>query len=275
MLFQKPLEFLDAVEEIARSGGTELMGFWRSMDPTEVTEKARNDLVSSADRSSEAVILDAIHRWFPDHNVLSEEAGWDSRSPHGPIWIIDPLDGTTNFVHGVPQFAVSVAVAIDGEVRFGAIVDPLKGDVFRAARGFGTWWNGQPCRVSSRKGLEGAMLATGFPFRAHQLLDPYLAIFRDLFLRSKAIRRPGAAALDLAYTACGIFDGFFEFKLSAWDVAAGSLLVEEAGGVVTDMDGGTAFLDSGNVLCGPRGVHAELLEVAQSHRDEWHTASRC
>jgi len=273
MLFQNPNEFLDSVETIARSGATRLMDYWRSLNADQVTEKSRNDLVSIADRSSEKVIIDAVHRQFPDHNILSEEAGWTGRSAHGPTWIIDPLDGTTNFVHGVPQFAVSVAVAVSDEVEFGVIIDPLKGDVFRAARGLGAWWNGTRCQVSSRQGLDGGLLATGFPFRAHQLLDPYLAIFHDVFLRSKAIRRPGAAALDLAYVSCGIFDGFFEFKLSAWDVAAGALMVEEAGGVVTDMDGGSDFLESGNVLCGTNGVHAELLEVVTNHRDEWHPAT--
>jgi myo-inositol-1(or 4)-monophosphatase len=271
MLFHKPSEFLDSVEAIARDGASMLMNYWRSLDADQVTEKSRNDLVSIADQSSEKVIIDAIHRQFPDHNVLSEEAGWTSGSAHGPTWIIDPLDGTTNFVHGVPQFAVSVAVAVSNDVRFGVIIDPLKGDVFRAARGLGAWWNGTRCRVSSRQSLDGAVLATGFPFRAHQLLDPYLAIFRDVFLRSKAIRRPGAAALDLAYGSCGIFDGFFEFKLSAWDVAAGALMVEEAGGVVTDMDGGSDFLSSGNVLCGTNGVHTELLEIVTNHRNEWHS----
>jgi myo-inositol-1(or 4)-monophosphatase len=162
-----------------------------------------------------------------------------------------------------------VAVAIDQRVDFGVILDPHKGDIFRAARGHGARWNDRSCRVSSRESLAGSLLATGFPFRAHQLLDPYLAIFRDVFLRCKAIRRPGAAALDLAYTACGIFDGFFEFRLSSWDVAAGSLMVEEAGGTVSDMDGTPAFLSNGNVLCGSEGVHRELLEVVQRHRDAW------
>jgi len=273
MLFPEPNEFLDSVEAIAGAGATRLMDYWRSLDADQVTEKSRNDLVSIADRSSEKVIIDAVHRQYPDHNVLSEEAGWSGRSEHEPTWIIDPLDGTTNFVQGIPQFAVSVAVAVSNDVRFGVIIDPLKGDVFRTARGFGAWWNGSRCRVSTRQGLDGAVLATGFPFRAHQLLDPYLAIFRDVFLRSKAIRRPGAAALDLAYAACGIFDGFFEFKLSTWDVAAGALMVEEAGGVVTDMDGGSDYLESGNVLCGTKGTHAELLEVVTKHRDEWRSLS--
>jgi myo-inositol-1(or 4)-monophosphatase len=268
-LFQHPLEALSQVEDVARAGAAALMPYWRTLDPAEVTEKARNDLVSAADRAAESAILAEIRQTFPDHGILSEEAGWHRPRGEQPVWIIDPLDGTTNFVHGMPQFAVSVAVAVSGRVELGVVLDPLKGDTFRAARGHGAFWNRRPCRVTSRSGLEGAMLATGFPFRAHQLLDPYLAIFRDLFLASKAIRRAGAAALDLAYTACGIFDGFFEFKLAPWDLAAGSLLVEEAGGVVTDMDGGSDHLTSGNVLCGTPGVHRELLAVVARHREAW------
>ena len=272
MLFQPPHDFLDAVEAVARAGGRALAPFWRSLDESQVTEKARNDLVSAADRASEDAILAEIHRRFPDHRVLSEEAGWRGRDHSGPTWIVDPLDGTANFVHGLAQFAVSVAVAVDDTVDFGVIIDPIKADVFRAARGHGAWWNGERCRVTSRPGLSGGLIATGFPFRARHLLDPYLAIFRDVFLRCKAIRRPGAAALDLAYTACGIFDGFFEFRLSPWDIAAGSLLVEEAGGIVTDMDGGDAYLATGDVLCGSTGVHRELLDVVQSHREAWSAA---
>ncbi len=269
MLFHKPLEMLDSIESIARSGARQLMAHWRSLEEDQVTEKARNDLVSDADRASERAILADIEGTFPDHSVLSEEAGWSRRSTAGPTWIIDPLDGTTNFVHGLPQFAVSVAVSVEDRIEYGVIIDPVKNDVFRAARGNGVWWNGKPCRISDRPSLRGALVATGFPFRAHQLLDPYLAIFRDVFLRSKAIRRPGAAALDLAYTACGIFDGFFEFKLSPWDVAAGCLMVQEAGGTATDMDGGPDVLSTGNVLCGSDGVHRELLEIVQSHREAW------
>lgn len=272
MLFQDPQSFLSEIETIARLGGRQLMSHWRALEPEQVTEKARNDLVSVADLASEKTIIDAISQRFPDHSVLSEEAGWSGRSEAGPTWIIDPLDGTTNFVHGIPQFAVSIGVAVDDRVDFGVIFDPCRDEIFSAARGFGARWNGSRCQVSDRQGLPGALLATGFPFKAHKLLDPYLAIFRDVFLRCKAIRRPGAAALDLAYTACGLFDGFFEFQLSAWDVAAGSLLVEEAGGVITTMDGGSDCLESGNVVCGPEGVHHELLEVIASHRAEWQAA---
>jgi myo-inositol-1(or 4)-monophosphatase len=248
------------------------MTHWRSLDPDQITEKALNDLVSEADMASEKVILEAVAENFPEHRVLSEESGWSSDDTSAPTWIVDPLDGTTNFVHGIPQFAVSIGVAVRGKVEFGVIFDPCKNDVFTAARGRGARWNGTRCQVSDRQGLEGALIATGFPFKAHRLLDPYLAIFKDVFLRCKAIRRPGAAALDLAYTACGLFDGFFEFQLSAWDAAAGSVLVEEAGGTITDMNGGADFLDSGNIVAGTRGVHRELSHVVAHHHEVWSRA---
>jgi myo-inositol-1(or 4)-monophosphatase len=272
VVFHDPDAFLGEIEEIAGLGAKRLMAYWRALEPDQINEKARNDLVSAADLASEEVILEAIRSRFPDHSILSEEAGQSTPTESGPTWIIDPLDGTTNFVHGLPQFAVSIGVAVDGRTDFGVILDPSKDDVFSAARGRGAKWNGKPCRISDRGGLSGALLATGFPFKAHRLLDPYLAIFRDLFLRCKAIRRPGAAALDLAYTACGLFDGFFEFQLSAWDIAAGAVLVEEAGGIITDMDGGSDYLYSGNVICGTPGVHGDILEVVSAHREEWQKA---
>jgi myo-inositol-1(or 4)-monophosphatase len=269
MPFQFPDDFLDQVELVARAGAEALMPYWRSLEPEQVSEKSRNDLVSAADHAAEHAILGEIQRRFPDHAVLAEESGWSRRASHRPTWIIDPLDGTTNFVHGIPQFAVSVGVAVDDRVEFGVVLDPVKKDVFRAARGRGATWNGRPCRVTGRPALDGALVATGFPFRAHELLDPYLAIFRDVFLGCKAIRRPGAAALDLAWTACGLFDGFFEFRLSPWDLAAGSLLVSEAGGAVSDMSGGGDFLNSGDMVCGTAGVHADLLAIVRRHRASW------
>lgn len=268
-----PENFLDQVEAVARAGADAIMPFWRALEPHEVTEKSRNDLVTAADHAAEAAILAEINRRFPDHAVLAEESGWTRHDEDLPTWIVDPLDGTTNFVHGIPQFAVSVGVAVANRVEYGVILDPIKNDVFCAERGKGATWNGTPCRVAPRAGLEGALVATGFPFKAHELLDSYLAIFREVFLRCKAIRRPGAAALDLAYTACGLFDGFFEFRLSPWDLAAGSLLVEEAGGVVSDMNGGTDFMASGDMLCGAPGVHADLLEVVEGKRDLWQPTS--
>ena len=146
----------------------------------------------------------------------------------------------------------------------GVVLDPIKGDVFRGLRGHGAWWNGRPCRVSPRPSLRGCLLATGFPFKAHGILDRYLAIFREVFLRCKAIRRPGSAALDLAYTAAGLYDGFFEFRLAPWDLAGGTLLVEEAGGVVRALDGGDDIMVEGSVLCGPEGVVDELAEIVRT-----------
>jgi myo-inositol-1(or 4)-monophosphatase len=265
MLFQdEPLVLLDAVEAVARAGGRELLARFRRLGRDEVSEKARNDLVSAADRAAEACIVAAIQERFPGHRILGEEAG-RLGAGDGPTWIVDPLDGTANFVHGFPHFAVSIAVEVEDRLALAVVLDPLKGDVFRAAAGQGAWWNGQPCRVSDRPGLTGAMLATGFPFRSHRHLDTYLAIFHDLFLRCHGVRRAGSAALDLAYTAAGIFDGFFEFALGPWDIAAGALLVAEAGGVVTDMRGGPDVLASGDVLAGAPGAHRELLEVVGAH----------
>jgi myo-inositol-1(or 4)-monophosphatase len=265
MLFHDdPLVHLDAVEAVARAGGRELLARFRRLGPDEVSEKARNDLVSAADRAAEASIVAAILERFPGHRILSEEVGQLGEGS-GPTWIVDPLDGTANFVHGFPHFSVSIAVEVDGRLALAVVFDPLKGDTFRAAAGHGAWWNGRPCRVNDRPGLTGAMLATGFPFRSHRHLDTYLAIFHDVFLRCHGVRRAGSAALDLAYTAAGVFDGFFEFALAPWDVAAGALLVAEAGGVVTDMRGGPDVVASGDVVAGSPGVHRELLEVVGSH----------
>jgi myo-inositol-1(or 4)-monophosphatase len=175
--------------------------------------------------------------------------------------VVDPLDGTLNFIRGFPHFAVSVALVADGEVEVGAIYDPIRDELFTARRGAGAWCNGSALRVTGRPGLAGAFVTTGFPFRVHQHLDVFLAVFREVFLRVAALRRPGAASLDLAHTAAGIFDGFFEFCLSVWDIAAGALLVREAGGVVSDLDGGPDVLTHGNVVGASPGVHRELLEV--------------
>jgi len=268
---QAPRHALEIAVNAARLGGMETLRHWRRLDPSQVSEKARNDLVTVADRASEEAILSLLRSADPGCSVLAEESG-ESGAPNRRgerLWIIDPLDGTTNFVQGFPHFAVSVAAVENGELLAGAIFDPIKNDLFTSAAGRGVWWNGKPCEVSLRQGLRGAFLATGFPFRAHRRLDPYLGLFRELFLRAKAIRRAGAAALDLAYTAAGIFDGFFELRLSPWDIAAGALMVREAGGVITDMQGGELFLESGDVLAGAPGVHGELLEVVLGHGGAW------
>ena len=250
----------------AQRGGEVVRRSFRALDPAEVAEKARNDFVSAADRASEDAITSYLAARTPEIGVLAEESGGHGRP--GKRWVVDPLDGTTNFVRSFPHFAVSVALVNDGRVEVGAIYDPMRDELFSAARGAGAWCNGRRLRVTGRPGLAGALITTGFPFRVHHLLDTYLRVFHDVFLEVAAIRRPGAAALDLAHTAAGIFDAFFEFALSPWDVAAGALLVEEAGGGVTNLDGGAESLSHGNVVAATPGVHPGLLALIRRHCSE-------
>jgi myo-inositol-1(or 4)-monophosphatase len=253
-------------DQAARAAGEGLRGKFRSAG-LEIEMKARHDFVSSADREAESTILGILGREFPDHRILAEESGRGGGESQYE-WIIDPLDGTTNFLEGLPQYGVSIACREREETVVAAIYDPERDDMFSAVRGGGAWFNGEPMKVSDRTGLEGAFLATGYPFKARGALDVYLDVFREVFLRARAIRRCGSAALDLAYTAVGTFDGFFEFRLSAWDIAAGALLIEEAGGSVSDLDGGPIYLESGNVLAGAPGVWRELRDAVALHASE-------
>jgi len=257
---------LAAAMTAAERGGEVLRRFFRALDPGQVSEKAHNDFVSTADRASEEAITAYLAEATPGIGMLAEEGG--ARGGSGTRWVVDPLDGTANFVRSFPHFAVSVALVAEGRVEVGAIFDPMRDELYSAARGRGAWCNGRRLQVTARPGLAGAFLTTGFPFRVHRLLDTYLRVFHDVFLAVAAIRRPGAAALDLAHTAAGIFDGFFEFCLSPWDIAAGSLLVREAGGLVSNLDGGEEVMGHGNVVAAGSGVHRELLAVVQRHARE-------
>lgn len=261
-------ELLDTAIAAARAGADVLQSYFRR-DGLQVSRKGQNDFVTEADKKSEAAVLAEIHRRFPDHRILAEEGGAADLNPGSEHeWLVDPLDGTTNFLQGLPVWCVSVACRHAGRIVAGAILDPEGNNLFTALRGHGATWNGRPMSTSRHPGLDGAFLATGYPFRALSTLDIYLAIFRDVFRRSKAIRRCGSAALDLAYTAAGVYDGFFEFRLSPWDIGAGILLIEEAGGVVTDLDGGAGYFQSGNIVAGGRGVQRELWEVMARHARE-------
>ena len=255
---------LDAGVAAARAGGEILLGYWRNLPRGSVEEKQKNDFVTHADRESEERIIAAIRDRFPSDAFLAEEGGARTGAAKGAReWIIDPLDGTSNFVSGFPFWCVSIA-AREGEALTAAVIwDPLRGELYTAERGGGAFRNGARITVSGRPGLAGAFVATGFPFRNREKIDTYLALFRAVFLEARAVRRAGSAALDLAYVAAGVFDGFFEFRLSPWDVAAGALLIEEAGGVVTDYDGGSAYLERGNVLAGTRGVVEGFRRVAR------------
>jgi myo-inositol-1(or 4)-monophosphatase len=234
----------------------------------EVRRKAENDFVTQADQESEAAILAEIRRRFPDHRILAEEGSGAGQGSGDYEWLIDPLDGTTNFLHGLPVYCVSIACRRGDELLAAVIQDPEGNNLFTAVRGGGANWNGRRMEVSGHEGLKGSFLATGYPWRALPTLDLYLGIFRDVFPLSKAIRRCGSAALDLAYTAAGVYDGFFEFRLSPWDIGAGILLVREAGGIVTDTDGGPGSFASGNVVAGGPAVHRELLAVVRRHASE-------
>jgi myo-inositol-1(or 4)-monophosphatase len=264
-----PSELLATARAAAGAGAAVLGRYFRQRGADlQVEAKGANDLVSRADRESEAAVVAVLRERFPDHHVLAEERGFEAGAAGGHEWIVDPLDGTTNFLQGLPFFAVSVACRRGEEIQAAVTLDLQGGNLFTAARGEGAWWNGRRMRVSERAGLAGAFLATGYPFRAKAALDLYLAAFREVFLEAKGIRRCGSAALDLAYTAAGVFDGFFEFRLSPWDLAAGALFLAEAGGRMTDLDGGDAFFATGNVIAGPPAVHRELQAAVARHAGE-------
>jgi len=254
---------LDTAVAAAKSGGEVLLANWRNLPHGSVEEKRKNDFVTQADRDSEERIIEAIRARFPSDAFLAEEGGARAGAKGAREWIIDPLDGTSNFVSGFPFWCVSIA-ARDAEGLGAAVVwDPLRDELYTAERGSGAFRNGTRISVTGRPGLAGAFVATGFPFRNREKIDTYLALFRAIFLEARAIRRAGSAALDLAYVAAGVFDAFFEFRLSPWDVAAGALLIQEAGGIVTDYDGGDTYIERGNVIAGPPGVVEGIRRVAR------------
>jgi myo-inositol-1(or 4)-monophosphatase len=260
-------ELLEVALEAAAAGAAVLRRLFGSPS-LRVRSKGPHDLVSSADHEAEAAIFAAIRARLPDASFLAEEAGRSGRPGAELEWIVDPLDGTNNYLQGLPVFCTSVACCRRGVPVAGVVQEPLTGNVYSAVHGGGAFRNGEPLRVSDHHGLGGAFLATGFPFRARAALDVYLAAFRDVFLQSRGVRRCGAAALDLAHTAAGVYDGFFEFRLSPWDLAAGVLLVAEAGGRVSDLDGVGGYFQSGNVVAGPEAVWRELLAAINRHAGE-------
>lgn len=250
----------------AELGGEVVRRYFRQRAGSQWDEKAAHDWVTAADRESEEVIYQFLAKQTPGVGFLGEERGGLGQAERR--WVVDPLDGTMNFVRGFPHFAVSVALVRDDQVELGAIYDPLRDEMFSAVRGGGAFRNGVALQVGDRPGLAGSFVTTGFPFRIQRHLEPFLAVFREVFPVAAGLRRPGAAALDLAHVAAGLFDAFFEFGLSAWDIAAGALLVREAGGVVSNLDGGTDVLTKGNIVAGSPGVHRELLAIMRRHCSE-------
>jgi len=249
---------LNIAVRAARAGGNVILRYVDRVDTVNVSTKAYNDYVTEVDRQAERTIIDVIHKAYPDHSVLAEESGGNERGDY--VWVIDPLDGTTNFIHGFPQFAVSIALQYRGRLEQAVVYDPLRTEVFTATRGEGARLNERRIRVSRCAVLRDALLGTGFPFRRLSELDAYLETFRALIPRSAGIRRAGSAALDLAYVAAGRLDGFWEFGLQPWDMAAGALLVQEAGGIVTDLSGESGYLESGDILAASPKVHRAILK---------------
>lgn len=240
------------------------------IDRLTITDKGSNDFVSEVDRNAEAIIINILREKYPHHAILAEESGKHVGDDYQ--WIIDPLDGTTNFLHGFPQFAISIALKIKGRLEMGVVYDPISDEMFTASRGEGALLNDRKIRVSGRKSLEGALLGTGLPYRDFSFTDNYLGMLKDLMKDSAGIRRPGSAALDFAYLAAGRTDGFWELGLSEWDFAAGAVLVREAGGLVTDIGGGERFLNTGNVIAGNIKVHNAMLKRILPHLDDKLTA---
>ncbi|WP_395479514.1 inositol-phosphate phosphatase [Pseudomonas aeruginosa] len=253
----------------ARSAGELIFRSIERLDVISVNEKDAKDYVTEVDRAAEQTIVAALRKAYPTHTIMGEEGGFIEGSGEGAdyLWVIDPLDGTTNFIHGVPHFAVSIACKYKGRLEHAVVLDPVRQEEFTASRGRGAALNGRRLRVSGRKSLEGALLGTGFPFRDNQIdnLDNYLNMFRSLVGQTAGIRRAGAASLDLAYVAAGRYDAFWEFGLSEWDMAAGALLVQEAGGLVSDFTGSHEFLEKGHIVAGNTKCFKALLTTIQPH----------
>jgi myo-inositol-1(or 4)-monophosphatase len=257
-----PRSLAEAAATFARAAGAILReGYGRVHAPE---KKGRIDLVTEYDKRSEARLLSLIRDRFPEHGILAEESG--THTGTSPVrWICDPLDGTTNFAHNYPFFAVSVGVEVEGAMAAGVVYDPVRDELFAAAAGHGATLNGVPIRVSGIATLEDALLVTGFPYDVREFPERHLPLFQDFLMRSQGVRRDGSAALNLSYLAMGRFDGMWEGNLSPWDIAAGSLIVREAGGVITGYRGEPLRLDGRRIVAAHPTLHARLLEVIAAY----------
>ncbi|MEJ2685241.1 MAG: inositol monophosphatase family protein [Candidatus Sulfobium sp.] len=252
-------EFLKTAVSAARLAGDIILKNLGQLSKEDVQTKQAFDFVTKVDRWSEAVIMQTIREKFPSHRFLTEET-LKQEDTGGYRWIIDPLDGTTNYIHRYPIFSVSIALEYGGEIIIGVVFDPSRDELFHAAKGEGAFLNNRQINVSETELPERSLIATGFPFRAKEMIDLYLRAFKEVFQRVSDIRRAGSAAIDLAYVAAGRFEGFFELKLSPWDIAAVSLLIIEAGGIITDFGGGNDYLSTGNIVAGNKYIQPEILK---------------
>jgi len=247
----------------ARQAGSILMRYFEHLDSLKVVEKNKNDYVTEVDRGAEQAIISTIRQAYPEHAILAEETG--DHDGNDFQWVIDPLDGTTNYLHGFPQFSISIALKHRGVLESAVVYDPLKDELFTADKGNGAYLNERRIRINNQKTLSGALIGTGIPFRDRRYIDQYLGMLKDMTQDTAGIRRPGSAALDFAWLAAGRIDGFWELGLSQWDFAAGALLVKEAGGTVTDLNGGDKYFETGNVVASNVKLQNEMLSLIKPH----------
>jgi myo-inositol-1(or 4)-monophosphatase len=254
---------LNIAVRAARSAGELILRSADNVKNLHIDRKGRNDFASEVDRSAEREIISIIKTAYPQHAILAEESGHQEGNDF--VWVIDPLDGTTNFLHGFPQYAVSIALKYKNRLEVGVIYDPLRDELFTAKRGSGALLNNRRLRVTTQATMKGALIGTGFPFKTDQHLDAYLGMFRAITTDAAGIRRAGAAALDLAYVAAGRLDGFWEIGVMEWDMAAGILLIQEAGGVVTDFSFKENYLTSGNLIAANPKMHQLMYKLIDPH----------
>ena len=254
---------LNIAVKAARRAGNFIIRATRNLDIVNVQQKAVNDFVSDVDKEAEQLVIRTLLDAYPDHAILAEESGALGESEYR--WIIDPLDGTTNFLHGFPQYAVSIALSHRGVVTQAVVYDPGRNDLFTATRGRGAYLNETRIRVSKRSQLKTSLVGTGFPIKNFHQLDAYLGMVKAMIENTAGVRRAGAASLDLAYVAAGRLDGFWELNLSPWDIAAGSLLITEAGGLIGDLEGNDGYLASGHVMAGNPKVFAQMVSLIAPH----------
>ncbi len=247
----------------ARNAGDIIQRSANKVSQLRVNQKSSHDFVSEVDFQAEQEIIHVIKQAYPDHAIMAEESGEHEGNEY--LWIIDPLDGTTNFLHGFPQYAVSIGLKHKNKMELGVVYDPVQDELFTAERGGGAMLNNRRIRVSDRNNLQTALLGTGYPFRSEENVDEYLAMFRPLCVATSGIRRAGAAALDLAYVACGRLDGFWEIGLQPWDMAAGVLLIQEAGGVITDFAFNDKYMASGNLMTANPKIHQLMYKTVEPH----------
>ena len=251
---------LNVAVKAARRAATIINRASLNLERLQIDRKQHNDFVTEVDKAAEEAIIEILSEAYPNHGFLAEESGeLLNNSDH--IWIIDPLDGTTNFIHGFPQYAISIALSVNGVLQQAVIYDPNRDELFSASKGGGAYVDRRRLRVADQIKLENALIGTGFPYRQDQDVDQYLKIFADMTRQCAGLRRPGAASLDLAYVAAGRYDGFFESELKPWDMAAGALIITEAGGLVGNYRGEEGFLESGEIMAGNPRIFAQMAQV--------------